>query len=194
MTNPAALRFLHQFRPGSHVFDVGVNGRQIIHVGELIMLTTEHRWPRRLVTVRHRVAMALCNDVVLVCLVKGPSETVCELVLPPIDRRLLSVDGLPVGVASTHAFSIANPGESAVIFETPSAAEKAAWVHMLRDRASVVVTANLRGPRLVPISCNARDDIIAWLDVPDPFSQDGQTALEKEWQGIPAVGGILVPS
>jgi hypothetical protein len=180
------IRFLHQFRNGSHVFDVGRNGRRIINLGELqfVDLKDSKPWRHKI-----KVELALCNDVLLICAVKGQGETIREL-LAVSERDSLQVDDslLPPGDLDRRPLRFAIRTQAgAFAFEAVNTAERQTWVQLLQDRSTMRKSSQLRGPRLVPLARLTREEVVRWMDIPDPFQTDGQTELEKEWRQIPKV-------
>lgn len=130
--------------------------------------------------------VVICTDVVLVCLVKGHGESICELLFPPLERGDLTVEQVLSKSEERPCFTLTQ-GPTTVVLEAKSVIDRSIWMQMLRDRSSYTPTSRLRGPRLVPFTCSTRKDIMHWLGLPDPFLAEGQTLLEREWQTIPRV-------
>ena len=180
------LRFLHQFRTGKIDFDVGVNGRKILHVGELVLI--DEKKSKIFKPARHNIQIAICNDVVLVCKVTGAADSICELMVQPMERSSVLIESIILfDDREKNLMKISYGRNLSYVVEARNTAEKAIWMQLLQDRTTFVATADLHGPRLVPLARMTRDDVINWQAIPNPFTQEGQEILEKEWKSIPKV-------
>jgi len=184
------VRFLHQFRTAGQAFDIGRNGRRVFHIGELLLVDpTTSKWKSK----RQKVELVLFSDVLIVCAVKGEGETIRELMYV-LDRDSLTVDASIAADSDKNAYRLTlHSNGRTFLFETHNSAERSMWVQILQDRATFIKTLTLRGPRLVPLARLKRDEVVRWLDISDPFSQDGQSDLEREWRLIPKIFNKPLP-
>ena len=179
-----SVRFLHQFRPAEFNFDIGRNGRRILHLGELTLLEETRRFYMQQL-VRKKVQLVVCNDVVILCYLQGAGDSQCMLAAMPQERNAIVVESYSMEKVD-NVFKL-TMGSASFILQTPSAAEKAVWMQLLADKSSFVPTADLRGVRLVPLTRLSRDETVKWLNIPNPFVPEDQAQLEKEWRSIPMV-------
>ncbi len=142
---------------------------------------------------RVNAEIAICNDVVIITLVKGEGDTTRQFV-DALSRESLVSDAVISGPSNDKEKPIfcfvlnTGSGSLSYTFEVRNSAERGVWLSHLRNKTTAIKPSKMRGPRLVPLAHLTRDEVVRWLDLPDPFSLEGQAELEKEWSLIPKVG------
>ncbi len=78
------------------------------------------------------------------------------------------------------------------VLEAPSEKEKRRWLALPRSRAGYMPTAQMHGPRLMPLKPGTVVDTVNFLGLLDPWDASGVSELEDEWGSIPKV--VFSPS
>lgn len=169
--SPEFATFLKGFTANSN-YDIGSNGREILHLGEFLRKTDQGM---------ETFVLALCNDVLLITQKVGKKEYLLRD--KPCDRARVIVKR--VGTQWDEALLKVTTKTQTFLLEAPSDEFRDQWVEYLSNLEDH--DPNPTGPRLVPSGPRSRSEIIALLDIPDPFSEEGAKELAKEWNTIPRV-------
>jgi hypothetical protein len=179
---PEFAQFAHSLVvPSSHQgFDFGTNGRKFLRLGHFSLLQSMEG-PRPEAC---DASLAVCNDILVIVRVL-PNEGGYEMLTSPVDRSQLSAKDVQHSW-DEPIFTI-TAGDRSWTLEADSDAVKREWVQYVNERLQLVQTAALRGPRMIALKPDSREELAMMLGLPDPNIPTNVEELKGEWAVIPKV-------